>query len=225
MKTGVVNPGKQIIEPSNKCNCGRAEDEDVKCQMYKEVAQVYDDIMQLEQALIELDEQNTMNSIEIKKREAKISIFINSLAEKQGKASEAELSSSINLDVIETDDAESKAAKEQIKRQKEKIMILKENTKKNIEKRQLMKKELLESYEQIRKIRLEIPNKIKHQDIRDYLELVIKNNFLEAQNVQLLLNLQLQARTIAQLKSMIMRQQRFIQDNHLDSNESIFYGC
>jgi hypothetical protein len=84
-----------------------------------------------------------------------------------------------------------------------------------------MKKELLESYEQIRKIRLEIPNKIKHQDIRDYLELVIKNNFLEAQNVQLLLNLQLQARTIAQLKSMIVRQQRYIQENRLDNNESM----
>ena len=83
-----------------------------------------------------------------------------------------------------------------------------------------MKKELLESYELIRKIRLEIPNKIKHQDARDYLELVIKNNFLEAQNVQLLLNLQLQARTISQLKSMIMRQQRYIQENHLDNNES-----
>ena len=82
-----------------------------------------------------------------------------------------------------------------------------------------MKKELLESYEQIRKIRQEIPLKVKHQDTRDYLELVIKNNFLEAQNVQLLLNLQLQARTISQLKSMILRQQQFIQESHLDSSE------
>ena len=83
-----------------------------------------------------------------------------------------------------------------------------------------MKKELLESYESIRKIRQEIPSKVKHQDTRDYLELIIKNNFLEAQNVQLLLNLQLQARTISQLKSMIFRQQQFIQENHLDSGES-----
>ena len=83
-----------------------------------------------------------------------------------------------------------------------------------------MKKELIESYELIKKIRQEIPNKIKHQDIREYLELVIKNNFLEAQNVQLLLNLQLQARTISQLKSMIIRQQRYIQENHPDKNES-----
>lgn len=41
------------------------------------------------------------------------------------------------------------------------------------------------------------------QDNKDYLELIVKNNFLESQNVQLLLNLQLQARTIIDLKNMI----------------------
>lgn len=34
----------------------------------------YEEIIQLEQALIELDEQNTINALEIKKREAKIYI-------------------------------------------------------------------------------------------------------------------------------------------------------
>lgn len=51
--------------------------------------------------------------------------------------------------------------------------------------------------------------------MRDYLELVIKNNFLESQNVQLLLNLQLQARTIIDLKNMIAKQQKFIEDNEM----------
>ena len=37
------------------------------------------------------------------------------------------------------------------------------------------------------------------------MELVVKNNFLESQNVQLLLNLQLQARTIIDLKNMISK--------------------
>lgn len=49
-------------------------------------------------------------------------------------------------------------------------------------------------------------------DAKEYLELVIKNNFLESQNVQLLLNLQLQARTIIDLKNMITKQQKFIED-------------
>jgi len=46
-------------------------------------------------------------------------------------------------------------------------------------------------------------SRIQVSDNRDYIELVIKNNFLESQNVQLLLNLQLQARTIIDLKNMI----------------------
>ena len=53
------------------------------------------------------------------------------------------------------------------------------------------------------------------QDNRDFLELVVKNNFLESQNVQLLLNLQLQARTIIDLKNMIGKQQKFIEDNDI----------
>jgi hypothetical protein len=66
--------------------------------------------------------------------------------------------------------------------------------------------------------------------VRDYLELVIKNNFLESQNVQLLLNLQLQARTIIDLKRMITKQQKFIfnrglqvEDNVDDKNLELFF--
>ena len=40
-----------------------------------EIHLTYEEILQLEQALIELDEQNTTNTLEIRKREAKM-IFI-----------------------------------------------------------------------------------------------------------------------------------------------------
>lgn len=85
--------------------------------------------------------------------------------------------------------------------------ILNESTKQNLLKRQSMKQNLYEYYQQIRKIKESIStDRIKLQDNKDYLELVIKNNFLESQNVQLLLNLQLQARTIIDLKNMIQKQ-------------------
>ncbi len=83
-----------------------------------------------------------------------------------------------------------------------------------------MKKDLLESYQLIRKIRSEIPEYISTADIKEFLDLIIKNNFLESQNVQLLLNLQLQSRTIADLKMMILRQQKFISANNLDRTDS-----
>ena len=82
-----------------------------------------------------------------------------------------------------------------------------------------MKNELFESYQQIKQIRLSINDRIKTQQVKDYLELVIKNNFLESQNVQLLLNLQLQARTIIDLKNMISKQQKYIEENDIGSGD------
>ena len=82
-----------------------------------------------------------------------------------------------------------------------------------------MKQNLYEHYQQIKKTRDSInTDRIKLQDNKDFLELVVKNNFLESQNVQLLLNLQLQARTIIDLKNMIGKQQKFIEDNDIGAN-------
>lgn len=58
------------------CMCDdRLADEEEKENMMAEIHLVYEEILQLEQALIELDEQNTTNTLEIRKREAKM-IFI-----------------------------------------------------------------------------------------------------------------------------------------------------
>ena len=65
-----------------------------------------------------------------------------------------------------------------------------------------MKRKFFDNYQMMKKIRAGIYTRIQHKDVQDYLELLIKNNFLESQNVQLLLNLQLQARTIQDLKNM-----------------------
>jgi len=53
----------------------RLIDEVEKENMMAEIHLTYEEILQLEQALIELDEQNTTNTLEIRKREAKM-IFI-----------------------------------------------------------------------------------------------------------------------------------------------------
>ncbi len=65
----------QDMNPSN-CNCeSRLKDQDEKRLMMAEIQEAYEEIIQLEQALIELDEQNTMNALEIRKREAKVFIM------------------------------------------------------------------------------------------------------------------------------------------------------
>jgi hypothetical protein len=49
--------------------------------MLAEIHLAYDEILQLEQALIELDEQNTTNTLDIRKREAKMYFQAKSLEE------------------------------------------------------------------------------------------------------------------------------------------------
>ena len=174
-----------------------------------EIVQAYEEIIQLEQALIELDEQNTMNALEIRKREAKVFILQRQLEDyiQQGAPEDSP-----------EEAAEIAQINKHIQQQQEQIEILNESTKQNLIKRQSMKQELYENYQQIKTIRASIDSRIINQDIRDFLELVIKNNFLESQNVQLLLNLQLQARTIIDLKNMIAKQQKFIEDNDIGTN-------
>ena len=62
--------------PSDDCQCDiRRRDEEEKENMMAEIHLTYEEILQLEQALIELDEQNTTNTLEIRKREAKIIVL------------------------------------------------------------------------------------------------------------------------------------------------------
>ena len=49
--------------------------------MMAEVHITYEKILQLEQALIELDEQNTTNTLEIRKREAKMVFLLKQIEE------------------------------------------------------------------------------------------------------------------------------------------------
>jgi hypothetical protein len=59
------------------CECpARQKDEAAKQALLAEVHLAYEEVLQLEQALIELDEQNTTNTLEIRKREAKVHFLL-----------------------------------------------------------------------------------------------------------------------------------------------------
>lgn len=61
------------LKPNKDCVCdSRAIDNIEKKIIMQEIQIAYEKIIQLEQALIELDEQNTLNAMEIRKREAKV---------------------------------------------------------------------------------------------------------------------------------------------------------
>lgn len=63
--------------------------------------------------------------------------------------------------------------------------------------------QLQENIKNARQIRSLIPKKIKYQDKRDFLEVIIKNHILELQNIELELHLTIQEKTINDLKKII----------------------
>lgn len=106
------------------------------------------------------------------------------------------------------------------------IETLKTNTEKNNLKKEYMGLQLIENINTAKKIREEIPKKIKNREKRDFLELEIKNHVLELQNIELEINLQIQEKTINDLKSIIDNQRRNVgdqgsiqSDNELEENE------
>ena len=187
--------GEQSLLAGADCECAiRNKDEIQKQLMLEEIHLAYEEILQLEQALIELDEQNTTNTLEIRKREAKV-IFLLKQAEEieevltQKENDFAGAAGGSSMDQIRE---QYDLLLKQVQQHRNQIEILNESTKQNLLKRQQMRQQLYEYYSQIRQIRDSIQtDRITTQDNKDFLALVIKNNYLESQNVQLLLNLQL----------------------------------
>lgn len=68
-------------------------------------------------------------------------------------------------------------------------------------KKELMGLQLIENINNAKKIREEIPKHIKSKEKRDFLELEIKNHVLELQNIELEITLQIQEKTINDLKN------------------------
>lgn len=92
------------------------------------------------------------------------------------------------------------------------MRTLKVSTEKNTIRKEMMLLSLLENIANAKIIRDRIPIKIKFQDKRNYLELVIKNHVLELQNIEMEIHLQIQDKTIADLKNIIDSQRKIITD-------------
>lgn len=75
-KGSVESSGVNYMGGRGDCMCEtRQSDELEKRKIQAEITYAYDETIQLEQALIELDKQNTLNALEIKKREVKVFIM------------------------------------------------------------------------------------------------------------------------------------------------------
>lgn len=117
--------------------------------------------------------------MEIRKREAKVFLIGKQIEdiEETLEGSSKENTGSINIKSLEDEQV---GLEKNIALQQEQILILNQSTKENLVKRHSMKQSLYQNYQQIRNIRDSIEARAENADTKDYLELVIKNNFLES---------------------------------------------
>lgn len=181
------------------CFCRRVDDEEQMKKIQVEIFENFQERIQLRRALMELEEQNALNILEIRKKQADISIW----------------SKENNKDPSKLD---KKLLPNEIKSQARQIQTLKISTDKNTLKREIMNLHLMENIAVAKKIRDNISKRIKHQDKRDFLELVIKNHVLELQNIELEIHLQIQEKSIQDLKNIITNQKKMIIETQGDKN-------
>ena len=182
------------VGKSAKCTCNfKQEDQGEMRRIQETIYENFQERIQLRRALMEIEEQNATNYLEIRRRQAEITSW--------RKSEES---------VIE----ESKRKiPEDVKQNAKAVQTLRTSSDKNSIKKELMGLQLVENISNARRIRDAIPKKIKSKEKRDFLELEIKNHVLELQNIELEINLQIQEKTITDLKYIIENQRKLIEQN------------
>lgn len=157
----------------------------------EQIFENFNERIQLRRAMMEIEEQNAMNILEIKRKQGELMLLKK------------------NENWEETDGV---AVKEINKL----VQTLKLSTNKNNLKKEITNLQIMESMANTKKIRDEIMKKIKTKENKEVLEIIIKNHVLELQNIELEINLQIQERMITDMKQIISSQKILIQENNIE---------
>ena len=187
------------------CLCGRKQDEIEVKRLQAEIFENFQERIQLRRALIELEEQNDLNFLEIRKKQAEVMLW-----KKQ----------EVGNAPADPDPARPKSAvPPQIRNVFKDIQTLKVNTDRNNQRKELMLGQLHENMQRGKAIRESLSTSIRFQDKREFLELLIKNHILEQTNVELEIQLQIQEKTINDLQNLLQAQKKLLEEHHIDDGE------
>lgn len=168
------------FDTCDHCSGNRMADQDEAKRIQDELFENFQERIQIKRGLCELEAQNQLNEMEIRQDQE---LLMRYTLTKSGKLITKE-----NYESIE----EFMNLPPNLKRQLSDIKTLKASLNMNGAKKELMKKELQLKSEQAKKIMASIPQRIKHQEKRDFLELVVKNYIVQLENDELEYNLKLQ---------------------------------
>jgi kinesin family protein 18/19 len=201
---GITSPA----ESDCKCSCGRLHDDLEMKKIQADIFENFQERIQLRRALLELEEQNALNILEIKRRQAEVVIWKKEEENKE-------------LPKYEEGRPLS-AVPSHIRKEFKDIQLLKGSTDKNNKRKELMIVQLQENMARGKAIRMSIDSRIKFQEKRDFLELLIKSHILEQTNVELELQLLIQEKTISDLQSLIIAQKKLLEERGIDDGSSIW---
>jgi kinesin family protein 18/19 len=203
-----VHPTVPVVVQENcLCSCGRAQDEQEMRRLQAEIFENFQERIQLRRALLELEEQNALNALEIKRRQAEVLLW-----KRQEEANE----------VPAKDARPTSAVPQYVQREFKAIQTLKASTDNNLKRKELMILQLKENMVRGRFIRDSVDSVIKFQDRREYLELLIKNHILEQTNVEQELQLQIQEKTLNDLQSLVIAQRKLLSDHGIDDGSGLW---
>ncbi len=183
LRTKLKSPSNlEIIEEScSYCSKEREKDEDEVNVIQRELLENFQERIQIKRALCELEAQNQLNGMEIKEGEMKLMKYT---FNKSGKLIEKE-------NFTESEDFLQNVP-DFLKGKIIKMKQLKLSMNFNQAKKKLMEDEISKKSKEAEVIMDSIAKRIKHQEKKEYLEIIIKNHIFQLENDELEYNLKLQ---------------------------------
>jgi kinesin family protein 18/19 len=201
------------------CKGGRDEDEKEVENVKNELFQNFQERIQLKRALCELEAQNQLNMMEIKEGQDKLLRYTLSMS---GNLVHKNNGQNLfrNVAQAEDDDQALESLPVNLREQMKEIKKIKLSMGKNMDKKQLMTKQMKQSALAAKEIMQSIPQRVKHQDKRDFLEIVVKNHIVKLENDELEYNLRLQEKLNRILVEEIKRLRCICENNGIIVDDS-----
>jgi len=198
------------------CSCGREQDNVQVKRIQEELFENFQQRIQIRRALNELDDQNEINMLEMKKKEAEIIDWEKNEDSNPAKSNRDEDPFRVQKNGFFAQKKRPLSAlPDHIKKNYKSIKTLKVSTTKNTDTRNQLDNQLLENITEAKKIKNSISKRIKHKDRKEYLDLVIKNHLLDLQNVEYELHLKLQEKAINEFKNLIKKQNELLAEHNI----------
>lgn len=201
------------------CKGGRDEDEKEVDNVKNELFQNFQERIQLKRALCELEAQNQLNMMEIKEGQDKLLRYTLSMS---GNLVHKAKGQNLFRDVAQAEDDEMalESLPVNLREQMKEIKKIKLSMGKNLDKKQLMTRQMQQSAQAAKEIMQSIPQRVKHQDKRDFLEIVVKNHIVKLENDELEYNLRLQEKLNRILVEEIKRLRCICENNGIIVDDS-----